>query len=234
LIRQARTYLLGAVSGTALIGAAVVAFVLLVSAQALRDWPIAGLELGGSGEASTTVPETGAAAPAPTDAAAADAAPAAAGSPASGDSGGEGESAGGPRVATQGLPTTGAGDGTPGAPAAPVDRATPGSPPSDGDAPPPDSTASQNPSGAGSDGGKSASSAGDDAGSGPSTSGAVAGTVNDTVSGVDGALGGTLEKTGVTDVTEDAVNEVAGPDSTVGKTVDKAVETVGGLLGGGR
>ena len=41
MIQQARTYLAGAVSGTALIVAAVVVFVLLVSAQALRDWPLA-------------------------------------------------------------------------------------------------------------------------------------------------------------------------------------------------
>jgi hypothetical protein len=64
----------------------------------------------------------------------------------------------------------------------------------------------------------------------------VSNTVKETVSGVDGALGGTLEKTGVTKVTEGVVEGVAGPESTVGKTVDdvtKAVkDTVGGLLGG--
>ena len=43
MVRQAHTYLVGAVSGTALIAAAVVAFVLLVSAQAFRDWPLPGL-----------------------------------------------------------------------------------------------------------------------------------------------------------------------------------------------
>ena len=43
MIRQAHTYLAGAVSGTALIAVAVVVFVLLVSLQALRDWPLAGL-----------------------------------------------------------------------------------------------------------------------------------------------------------------------------------------------
>jgi len=45
MVRQAHTYLAGAVSGTALIAAAVVAFVLIVSLQALRDWPLA--DLGG-------------------------------------------------------------------------------------------------------------------------------------------------------------------------------------------
>ncbi len=42
MIRQAHTYLVGAVSGTALIAAAVATFVMLVSLQALRDWPLAG------------------------------------------------------------------------------------------------------------------------------------------------------------------------------------------------
>jgi hypothetical protein len=62
----------------------------------------------------------------------------------------------------------------------------------------------------------------------------VTGTVNNTVSGADKALGGTLGETGVTKVTEEVVNGVAGPESTVGKTVDKAVETITGLLGGKR
>jgi hypothetical protein len=60
----------------------------------------------------------------------------------------------------------------------------------------------------------------------------VTGTVNNTVSGVDQALGGTLGETGVTKVTEEAVDGAAGPESTVGKTVVETVETVGGLLGG--
>ena len=47
MIRQAHTYLAGAVSGTALVAAAVVAFVLLVSLQALKDWPLAGISVGG-------------------------------------------------------------------------------------------------------------------------------------------------------------------------------------------
>jgi len=38
----------------------------------------------------------------------------------------------------------------------------------------------------------------------------------------------------VTKVTEEVVDGVAGPESTVGKTVDKVVDTVGGLLGGGK
>jgi hypothetical protein len=46
MIRQARSYLAGAVSATALVSLAVVAFVVLVSLQALRDWPRAGLATG--------------------------------------------------------------------------------------------------------------------------------------------------------------------------------------------
>jgi hypothetical protein len=62
----------------------------------------------------------------------------------------------------------------------------------------------------------------------------VAGAVNNTVSGVDKTLGGTLGETGVTKVTEETVNGVAGPESTVGKAIDETVKTVGGLLGGNR
>src|SRR4051794_2615252 len=53
MIRQAHTYLAGAVSGTALVAAAVVAFVMLVSFQALRDWPLTDLNIGGGDD--TTV-----------------------------------------------------------------------------------------------------------------------------------------------------------------------------------
>jgi hypothetical protein len=58
--------------------------------------------------------------------------------------------------------------------------------------------------------------------------------VNKTVAGVDEATGGVIGSTGVTGVTEKVVEEVAGPESTVGKTVDEVVKTVGGLLGGNR
>ncbi len=54
MIRQAQTYLVGAVSGTTLIAAAVVAFVALVSLQALRDWPLPGLAGGDSGAAAVS------------------------------------------------------------------------------------------------------------------------------------------------------------------------------------
>lgn len=50
--RGANLYLIGAVSGTTLIGAAIVTFVLLVSVQALEGWPISGLGLRGGGSES--------------------------------------------------------------------------------------------------------------------------------------------------------------------------------------
>jgi hypothetical protein len=59
----------------------------------------------------------------------------------------------------------------------------------------------------------------------------VTGTVNETVSGVDSASGEALGKAGLTGAVEDVVNGVAGPDSAVGRTVDRASEAVGGLLG---
>ncbi len=43
LVRQAHSYFAGAISSTVLIAAAVIAFVLLVSAQAFREWPVSGL-----------------------------------------------------------------------------------------------------------------------------------------------------------------------------------------------
>ncbi len=61
----------------------------------------------------------------------------------------------------------------------------------------------------------------------------MTGTVDKTVSGVDQATGGALGKTGVTQTTEEVVDGAAGPESALGKTVDKTKETVGGLLGGG-
>src|SRR5262249_28307037 len=46
MIRQARTYFVGAMSGASLIAVAIAVFVLLVSTQVFGDWPVAGL-LGG-------------------------------------------------------------------------------------------------------------------------------------------------------------------------------------------
>ena len=73
-------------------------------------------------------------------------------------------------------------------------------------------------------------------GGGPSASEAMTGTVMKPSPAATDA-GGALGQTGVTQVTEEVVKGVAGPESPVGETVDKTVEkvkeTVGGLLGGG-
>ncbi len=220
MIRQAHTYLAGAVSGTALIAAAVVAFVLLVSLQALRDWPLAGIggggrQRGGLGRAAgdrrgSSSRRLGAAGPAPAN--------------------GNGRRQGGAgslgAVAAAAQPAS-----------APRRRLRHARPPANrGLRTRAAAAAGSAPSASirfrWQAGGGSGPGAG--AGSGQSTSGAVTGTVNDTVSGVDQATGGALGDTGVTKVTEEIVNGVAGPESTVGKTVDKVVETVGGLLGGGK
>lgn len=50
MVRQARRYLVGAVSSVTVVSIAIVLFVVLVSAQVFRDWPIAAL--GGGGEKS--------------------------------------------------------------------------------------------------------------------------------------------------------------------------------------
>ncbi|MEX2449116.1 MAG: hypothetical protein WD404_10305 [Solirubrobacterales bacterium] len=211
MIREARNYLAGALSGTALIAVAVVAFVLLVSLQAARDWPLAGIFGGGDdapqSAAGTDSPSAGG------DGAggAADA------SAAGGQGGGDGGAAGGGEV-DGGSPGSGApGSGTPGStPAGNGDAGSGGSPGSSG-------SASGGAKGAG--GGSSQSSGG----GGSSPSGTVANAVNDTVSGVDAATGGALGQTGVTKVTEGVVNGVAGPESTV----DEVGKSVEGLLGGG-
>jgi len=228
MIRQAHTYLAGALSGTALIGAAVVAFVLLVSVSALRDWPLA--EIGGGGE-DAAVSDGRGIAPAGTTSRSASETDAAAGVKQTGGRPGEGG------AARQGVATT------PGGPGGPVAQApgpdAPASSPvgggAGGSAPQPSSTSSGT-TGGGSGGGGSGSQPGANSGGGsaPSTSGAVTGAVNETVSGVDKALGGTLGETGATTVTETTVNGVAGPESTVGQTVDEVTETVGGLLPGKR
>ena len=57
--------------------------------------------------------------------------------------------------------------------------------------------------------------------------------MNGTVGAVNEVTGGTLEQTGVTEVTEKVAESVVGPESVVGKTVDGVAEAVGGLLGSG-
>jgi hypothetical protein len=231
MIRQAHTYLAGAISGTALIGAAVVAFVLLVSLGALRDWPLAGI--GGGGEDAAVSEGSSVAPSAVTPAAVTTPGATAARGGAQGDRS---------RQANGGAARQGVG-ATPAAPNAPLADSPGGNAPaadpggsgggSDGSAEPSSSPASS-PAGAGKgDGaGSQPGASGTGGGSGQSTSGAVTNTVDETVGGVDDALGGGLGETGVTEATEKVVSGVAGPESTVGKTVDNTVKAVGGLLGG--
>jgi hypothetical protein len=285
LIRQAHTYLVGALSGVTLIAIAIAAFVFLVSTQVFHEWPI--VAIGTASHKTAVAPakalsggtQTASAGTSKATAATAPTAPrrhhAAATKTAT--------------VAPTATPTqdhqassTGGGDAT--SPATVVataptssgrgNRSSPGggnssshsSKPSSSSTNSPSSTTSSpsgsSPSGSsgssgsssgsgttgsssGSSGsGGSSGSAGGGGGGGTTTGPVTAGTkqlsevlpevVDGTVSGVDETvLGGTLEETGVTQVTEEVVNGVAGPESLVGQTVDGAGEVVGGLLGGG-
>jgi len=230
MIRQAHTYLAGAVSGTALIAAAVVAFVMLVSIQALRDWPLAGISLGGDDNAASAPSSTGGTPASQAGQASGGPSAGAAGSAAGSRSSGPAEdrAAGtqGTRVATGAAPTAAA--DSPVAESPTSNPATPGA--ANGSSP----SGSAN---TGSRDGGSGSGSNGPLNGGPvgsvtqSPSGAATGTVNNTVSGVDEATGGVVGSTGVTKVTEEAVNNVAGPESAVGQTVDETVKSVGGLLG---
>jgi hypothetical protein len=221
MVRQAHTYLVGAMSGVTLIAIAIAAFVLLVSTQVFTDWPIAGL--GGSDEAAVSDAQpvgSGAEGPAGAGAAAAAGTTTAAGAGATAGGGANaGNGAGNTQLdgsgsvqpgSSSGEPSAGGGGGQGGsgngrsAPNAP--SANPSSPASGGSA----------------GGGSSAAS---------SPSQTVTTTVNETVKKVDeSVLGGALDNTGVPDLAEDVVNGVAGPESTVGKVVDGVAGTVGGLL----
>ena len=266
MIRQARTYLVGALSGVTLIGAAIVVFAVLVSAQVFHDWPIAefanhhqrsavapgkalpvaaGTEAGtggvtastgrpnatkatanrgnGNGAANSkpaahhagTTTETGAIAAAPTAVTSTEGSGGGDHSSSGGNSGshpskpGSGSSPSGSTSGSSG--SSGSGGGSSNAPA----------------------TASTGSSGSGS-GGSGSTTATTPPPTTTKPAQTVTEAVNGTVAGVDeNVLGGTLEKTGVTEVTENLVNGVAGPESVVGKTVEGVTEAVGGLLGGG-
>jgi hypothetical protein len=213
VIRQARIYMAGWISGTALIAAAVVAFMVLVSLQTLRDWPLdaIGEHRSGAVQDSAVVATPGGAR-----------GPASAGAPAAGST----VSVEAPGRVGDGAVITGAAGGAPGSPATvrPAARTRGSSPatglggsaqsgnsggpaPSSGPAPPPDD------------------------GSSPSLSQTAAGAVNETVSGVDSATGGALGNAGVTEATEEVVNGAAGPQSAVGRAAARVTETVDGLPG---
>jgi hypothetical protein len=237
MIRQAHTYLAGAVSSTALVAGAVVAFVLLVSFQALKDWPLAGISIGGDDSAATGPSTPGAgSATAPAEAAAT------AGLAAKGSAGnGNGRSAAkrDNQVAVDASPT--ATTGSPTAEAPPSSPAGQGGSAGAPSGSSPTGSASSSPAAGGGGGGGGGSNPSPGGGSGgttesggQTTSGAITGTVNKTVSGVDEATGGVIGSTGVTEVTEKVVEGAAGPESPVGHTVDEVVKTVGGLLGGNK
>lgn len=216
MIRQAHSYLVGAVSGAALIAAAVVVFILLlVSTQGFRDLPL--VDAGGD-ESAGIAPARPAVAESPS------------GAPVGGTGGRSGDadrSASSPRQSdlaaggAQGTATSPASSG-PGAGGG-------GSDPSPGSASTPASGGGNGAGSAPSGGGNGRAGSG-----GNGVSGTIADTVNGAVSGVDRALGGALGRAGVTDVTQGVVDGVAGPNSAVGQAVDRTVEAVRGLLGGGR
>ncbi len=245
MIRQAHTYLAGAMGGATLIAIAIAVFVVLVSAQVFRDWPLAALGDGGNN-----------AAVAPAQAAAGAGGEKAAFDVSSGSGGRDGvkadrdggsERAGDRSLAVGGSVDSASGESVTTAPAGPEpDRGqaggnqaggNQGAPGASADAPgasTPSATAPGSGSaGTGAGGGKStAGSEGGGSGGGATTpTGQVTETVNGTVNQVDeSALGGTLNNAGVTEATEGVVNGVVGPESTVGKVVDETVGAVGGLL----
>ncbi len=285
MIRQAHTYLVGALSGVVVIGIAIAAFVVLVSAQVFHDLPIPALSSSdqkavSQGKALTGSPDRGVAntggvaTGASPSQALADATPAPQG-------GANSSQPHANRQANNGTPTR---DGT--GPAEAVETASTTTTTSTGgdegssshgggktggsNNPQPSSTSkSPSPSNPGSVGGNNSNpSSGTSGGNGGSSNGASTGTsggapstgtsgggsttaappatpvttakpsetvteaVNGTVGTVDEALGGTLTEGGVTKVTEEVVEGVAGPESVVGKTVDGVGQVVGGLVGG--
>jgi hypothetical protein len=233
MVRQARNYMVGAMSGAGLIAAAVVAFVVLVSALVFEDLPVAGL-VGGGDEPSVSANEraaTGATVAGATVGLGSPAAGAAAGGAGSAQGDGSGRSGdqGAPGVQGSAQQSPAGGGGT-----------TTGSGGNGGGSSPAATTGSNGGSGGGatgtaSSGGGSGSGGGSEGGgtTTSSTSGKVTSTVNETVNQVDQtATGGALESTGVTQTTEEVVYGVAGPESAVGKTVDETVKTVEGVVGG--
>ncbi|HEX4464870.1 MAG TPA: hypothetical protein VH042_09560 [Solirubrobacterales bacterium] len=241
MIRQAHTYLAGAVSSTALVAAAVVAFVLLVSFQALKDWPLTDIGIGGDDSAATgpSVPGAGSTtSPAEAGGTSATAGPVVVkGSARNGN--GRSSTKQADQVAVDASPT--ATTGSPTAETPPSSPAGQGSPSAPNGSSPTGTASSSPSSGGDGNGGGGGSSPATETGSGSSaggksqsTSGAITETVNKTVSGVDETTGGALGSTGVTETTGKVVESVAGPESAVGKTVDEVVKGLGGLLGGNK
>jgi hypothetical protein len=251
VIRQAHTYLVGAVGGATLIALAIVVFAVLVSAQVFRDWPIAALGDGGDEGAVSAAREAPGGSVRVADAAVdihatrgSAAGPGAlkrqrARKDSAGDPGSLAAAGGGLGTTDgQGATETGeAGSGVEREAGTPTATGSPQSPSSP--APSGNTGTSSSGGGSGGNGGGTGTAGGGGSGTGSGTAssptGQVTETVNNTVTQVDeAALGGTLGNNGVTGVTEGVVNGVAGPESVVGKVVDETVGAVGGLLGGGK
>jgi hypothetical protein len=258
MVRQAHAYLVSAVSAATLIAVAIAAFVVLVSAQVFKDWPIGvlgdGTETAAVSDASPVSSPSGPAVAAPKTVNPA-AAPATTGTAGQG-----GNQAGGGKLAAAPQQNTSLGSGAPPVtPSEPVasgpasgngpgsSGSNPSNPSSPSDPGSPPSQSSPASSAGGNATSTSNGSSGSNGGSKPSSGGgaeevlapvtgggSTAAKVTETVNSVDETVtGGALKESGVTGLTEQVVNGVAGPESVVGKTVDETVNAVGGLLGAG-
>jgi hypothetical protein len=280
MIRQAHTYLVGALSGVVVIGIAIAAFVVLVSAQVFHDLPIPALSSsdqkaaavsqgkalsspdravattggvstgttqpdhatananaadgGRAGANNSQPPANHQANPAPTQDATA---PAEVVETSSGDGGDQGSSTstnGGDSGSHNSQPST---------------SHQPSSSPDGGSGGGGNATSTSGTSGNGGSGGGAPTTTSGSSGGGTATgtssappatpvttakpSETITESVNGAVGTVDEATGGALSEGGVTPVVEEAVNNAAGPESVVGKTVDEVGQVVGGLVGSG-
>lgn len=283
MIRQAHTYLVGALSGVVVIGIAIAAFVVLVSAQVFHDLPIPALSssdqkpaavsqgkalsspdhqavastggvstgtaqpdhatananAAGGGQAGANNSQPSAnhhATPAPTQDATAPAEVVETSSNAgTGDQGSS--SNGGNSGSRNSQPSSHSTSSSPGSSSGGGGNATSTSGSGTSGSNSGTSTSTSGTSGGGAatgTGGKGSTST-----SPPATpvttakpSEAITESVNNAVGTVNEATGGALSETGVAPVVEETVNNVAGPESVVGKTVDGVGQVVGGLTGG--
>jgi hypothetical protein len=220
MVRQAQSYLAGAVSSVALIAAAVVAFVVLISAQAFHDWPLSGLGFGGEGGTAAVAPARPAV-PGPASAARGRAQP-------SPTSSGQGATSGNVRHPS-GLDSSAAGVNSPsaGQPASgPGGRGGSG-PGGVSSKPAGAGGAAPAPSGGGSSGSSGDGSGGGNGGGPGETEASPIGEVG---SQVDETVSGALGNPKATEVPGDVVNGLAGAKSPLGRAVGETVGAVGGLL----
>jgi hypothetical protein len=281
MIRQAHTYLVGALSGVVVIGIAIAAFVVLVSAQVFHDLPIPALS---SSDQKAAAVSQGKALTSPDRAAVATTGGVSTGTSQPNHAAANANANAGGPVATNGQPSNkqAAGATPPPATNAPAELVETAPTTSTGNesspsgntgshtktsTPSPSSSQPSSGNNGGNSGGGQTSSSGNSGSSGgsgknstpptdtsnPTTGGgggstttsppgnvvtttkpseAISESVNNVVGTVNEATGGTLGETGVTHVTEEVVEGVAGPESVVGKTVDGVGEVVGGLVGG--